>query len=72
MLKALRSLRGKGGKGASVDQMRLKELDREIIALTTEVEQALMDDAKMKKMALRVDDAKMALMDDRQMIVMWN
>ena len=42
MLKALRSLQGKRGKGASVDQMRRKELDREIIALTTEVERDVM------------------------------
>ena len=75
MLKALRSLRGKGSPDeivaltTDVEGAR-KELDREIIALTTEVEQALMDDAKMAKMALRVDDAKMALMDDAQMILM--
>ena len=54
MLKALRSLRGKVGKGASVDQMRLKEWDREIIALTTEVEQIVARN-EAAKMALMVD-----------------
>ena len=59
MLKALRSLRGKGGPDeivaltTDVEGAR-KELDREIIDLTTEVEQIVARN-EAAKMALMVD-----------------